>query len=138
MQKFPSKVDTWLVVVVLAAIGLTFFQGVAFSGVSRAASVISLVAALFIVALCFAVAIPCQYVLAADHLFIQSGLIKRRIAYRDIKKIEPSSLPLSAPALSLRRVKISYGKTFQLVSPRERELFIQLLQERVAATQTEV
>lgn len=135
MQKFDSKIDAWLVLVVIAAIGLTLFQSIALSGVSLAASAISLAAALFIIALCFAVAVPCRYALEADHLFIQSGLMKRRIAYRDIKKIEPSSLSLSAPALSLRRVKISYGKTFQLVSPRERELFIKLLQERVAAVQ---
>ncbi len=46
--------------------------------------------------------------------------------------MEPSRNPLAAPALSLRRVKVSYRGRFQLIPPLERERFIQLLEERVA------
>ena len=80
-----------------------------------------------------AVAVPCTYTLARDHLLIRSGLIRQKIAYKDITAVEPSASPLSAPALSLKRVKVSYGRTFQLVSPRERDLFIQSLRERVSS-----
>ena len=132
MQEFRSKVDVWLVAVIVAAVGLTLLQSFMFSAVSSTASLLSLAAAVFVAGLFFAVGVPCKYVLEAEHLFIQSGFLKQRIAYRDIRKIELSSSPLAAPALSLKRVKISYGRSFQLVSPHERELFIQQLQARVA------
>jgi len=80
-----------------------------------------------------ALTLPCSYSLEADHLFIRCGFIRRRIPYSQIHRIEPSSNPLSAPALSLRRVKIAYGRSFQLVSPRERERFIEELGQRVGA-----
>jgi len=130
MNQFRSKVDTWLVVVILAAFTFTLVQGFVLRNISVAGGLLSFAAAVFVVGLFLAVAVPCKYTLEADHLLIQSGFMKQRIAYRDIKKVEPSSSPLAAPALSLKRVKISYNRTFQLVSPRERELFIQLLQER--------
>ena len=80
---------------------------------------------------------PCRYTLEADHLLIRCGLIRQRIAYRDITAIAPSRSVLSAPALSLQRVKISYRHTSsQLVSPRERGIFIQMLQDRVRAAHT--
>lgn len=74
--------------------------------------------------------VPCRYTLESDHLFIQCGILKKRIPYAEIRKIELSSNPLSAPALSLRRVKIFYGRTFQLVSPLERERFVEELSKR--------
>lgn len=134
MQEFRSRVDVWLLIVIFAAVGFTLVQGFVLSQSSLIAGAISWAAALFVAVLFYAVTVPCKYVFEAEHLFIQSGLIKQRIAYRDVKKVELSSSPLAAPALSLKRVKISYGRSFQLVSPHERELFIQQLQARVAQT----
>jgi hypothetical protein len=58
-------------------------------------------------------------------LYIRCGIIKRRIPYWEIHQVERSSNPTSAPALSLRRVKIGYGQSFQLISPRDRDRFIE-------------
>ena len=80
--------------------------------------------------------VPCRYTLESDHLLIRCGLIRQRIPYRDITAITPSRSLWSAPALSLQRVKLSYGRSSsQLVSPRERAAFIQALQHRVYAAQ---
>ncbi|HYH44549.1 MAG TPA: PH domain-containing protein [Thermoanaerobaculia bacterium] len=130
---YPSKVDAWLVAVLAAAIGFTLLQGVWLRSVSPSGSAVAFGAAAFVILLLLLVAVPCRYTLEPDHLLIQAGLTRRRIAYRDITAIAPSRNPLSSPALSLRRVKVSYGGRFLLVSPRERERFIQELRERVAA-----
>lgn len=50
---------------------------------------------------------PCEFVIEADHLLVRSCVIRYRIPYRDITCVAPSSAPWSAPALSLRRVKVS-------------------------------
>ena len=54
------------------------------------------------------------------------------IAYRDITSVRLSHNPLSAPALSLRRLEIRYGKhAWVLISPRDRDAFIASLRRRV-------
>ena len=90
------------------------------------------VGVVFFVALLFpTIIIPCRYTLLDDGLLIQSGLIKRKIDYRVMKDVHPSRNPLSAPALSLRRVKIELDKGFALVSPKNRDEFIVQLKRRI-------
>ena len=90
------------------------------------------VGVVFLVVVLFAtIIIPCRYTLTDDGLLIQSGLIKTKIEYRRMKDVKPSWNPLSAPALSLRRVKIKLDKGFALVSPKRRDEFIVELKRRI-------
>lgn len=133
---FPSRVDAWLVGVVLAAVVLPLVLVFVLRPVAGA-EVVTLVLAGTTLLVCVMLLVPCQYTLQADHLLIRCGLIRQRIAYKDITAITPSSSMLSAPALSLKRVKISYGRmSSQLVSPPDREVFMQALRERVQAVHT--
>ena len=132
---FPSRIDAWLAAVVLLAV-LSPLAVVAVQGAgSGAEQVVVWVTALLPLLAGGLLLLPCRYTLAGDHLHIRCGLIRQRIAYRDITGIAPSRSILSAPALSLQRVKVSYrrgrGQGFQLVSPRERERFMQTLRQRV-------
>ena len=129
---FRSKVDAWLIAVIAAAVLFTAAQGFLLWETSPEGSVISLSVAALVGAIFIAVGVPCRYTLESDYLHIRSGFIQQRIPYKDITGVEPSRNPLSAPALSLQRVKVSYKGWFQLVSPLERDRFIQLLEERVA------
>lgn len=129
---FRSKVDAWLIAVIAAAVVFTAAQGFLMREASPEGSVASFSVAALVVAVFMALAVPCRYTLERDHLYIRSGLIRQRIAYKDITGVEPSRNPLSAPALSLQRVKVSYKGWFQLISPLDRERFIQLLEERVS------
>ena len=132
---YPSRIDLWLAIVVLLAV-LSPLAVVTVRGAgSGAEQVVVWVTALLPLLAGGLLLLPCRYTLASDHLHIRCGVIRQRIAYRDITGIAPSRNILSAPALSLQRVKVSYrrgrGQGFQLVSPRERERFMQTLRQRV-------
>lgn len=128
---FRSRIDGWLIAVIVVAVGFTMVQGLWLWDEQRQAAVICLVVTALVGGLIIALGVPCRYTLERDHLHIRSGFMQQRIAYRDIKSVELSRNPLSAPALSLHRVKVSYRGWFQLVSPIDRERFIELLEERV-------
>jgi membrane protein YdbS with pleckstrin-like domain len=130
---YPSAVDWWWMVplmivfvyVSFADIISKFQQGCARDG-WIAVGVVIFVALLFPT-----IIIPCRYTLMDDGLFIQSGLLKKKIDYRSMRDVKPSLNPLSAPALSLRRVKITLDKGFALVSPKRRDEFIVELKRRI-------
>lgn len=80
-------------------------------------------------------AIAAFLTLTHDALVIRFGPARVRVPYDRIRAVEPSSNPLSSPALSLRRVRIDYDKpngkgTFVLVSPQDRDGFMQELRRR--------
>lgn len=132
-QVYPSAVDWWwmvpLMVVVVyvsfADIINKFQQGAVLDGW------IAVGVVLFIVLIFATIIIPCRYTLLDDGLLIQFGLIKKKIDYRSMRDVKPSWNPLSAPALSLRRVKIKLDRGFALVSPKNRDEFIIELKRRI-------
>ena len=75
--------------------------------------------------------IPCRYTILTDSLSIRCGLLFMRIPLDQIKAIELSGSWISGPALSLKRVKISTASRFYLVSPVDRERFIEELSRAV-------
>ena len=132
-QVYPSAVDWWwmipLMVVVVyvsfADIINKFQQGAILDGW------IAVGVVLFIVLIFATIIIPCRYTLLDDGLLIQSGLIKKKVYYKSMIDVKPSCNPLSAPALSLRRVKIKLDRGFALISPKDRDKFIVELKRRI-------
>lgn len=102
-----------------------FQQGAVLDG-WIAVGVVLLVVILFITSI-----IPCRYTLLDDGLLIQSGLIKTKIDYQRMRDVKTSWNPLSAPALSLKRVKIKLDRGFALVSPKRRDEFIVEIKRRI-------
>lgn len=134
---YPSKVDTWLVAVVLVALfGTVGLSGYLFS-LHFWAGVYCLLTALVIGLCIYASCVPCRYTLQEDHLHIQAGLIHDQVPYTTITRATPTRNPLSAPALSLDRVKIELKgnsfTNFKLISPAQRDKFIAELMSRVEA-----
>lgn len=127
---FRTRIDAWLVILVGIAIASCFVQAWSLSSVSPGGSIAAAAIGILSLVIVLTVTVPCRYTLKGDHLFIQCGVIRKRIPYAQIHRVEASSSPLSAPALSLRRVKIVYGQSFQLVSPQERDRFIEELSKR--------
>ena len=75
-------------------------------------------------ALIAAFTVPCVYTLTDESLKIQCGVLEDDVPLARIRKVEKSSSALSAPALSLRRVRISLDDGYRLISPRDRDGFI--------------
>jgi len=72
-----------------------------------------------------------QYKLEKERLDISYGPIKKSIHIQDIHSIRRTKNPFVAPALSMKRVEINYGKykTIQ-ISPNDINQFILVLQKR--------
>ncbi len=121
---FFSRIDAWLVLCVGASIALCFF--LAWTQQSSMAFAIGG----FTVATVLALTVPCKYKLKKSHLEIRCGLLKRVVPYADIIGAELSRSIVSAPALSLRRVKVSCARTAHLVSPSDRQRFMKELRAR--------
>lgn len=63
-------------------------------------------------------------------LVVKSGYFYRKIDIEHIKTIKKSKSWISSPALSIDRIEISYNKYDSvLISPKNREQFIQELQQ---------
>ncbi|WP_232223917.1 PH domain-containing protein [Anoxybacteroides tepidamans] len=71
------------------------------------------------------------YVLDNDRLIIKYGPFRKIIPLNAIRSVRKTSNPLSSPALSLKRLEIVYGLYHTvLISPKDRDAFIDLLRER--------
>jgi membrane protein YdbS with pleckstrin-like domain len=129
-NEYSSKIDVWLACTLSGAVLVPAAFGINALHTSPALAAVCFAVAAAVVTLLLLLAVPCRYTLSADHLLIRSGIRKHSISFKDIRSVEQSNNPLAAPALSLQRVKISYGKSFVLISPERREEFIRILRER--------
>lgn len=73
------------------------------------------------------------YVVENNTLIIKSLVFRWKINMNDITQIEPTHNPLSSPALSLDRLKISYMKNGRIakvmISPKDKEGFLNTLRK---------
>jgi hypothetical protein len=77
--------------------------------------------------------VPVRYALQPGQLLVRGGPFRWKIPYASIQRVSPSRNPVSAPAWSWKRLRIQYQKdgrsVFVLVSPKDREGFLQQLAE---------
>ena len=131
---FPSRVDGWLgLVLVGMAVGpfvlalfmmlsIGFSEGLVAGGIG-----------VFNLGLLFGLSWPVHYTVTDTELIVRFGLIRQPVRLEDIFRVEPSSSLLSAPALSLDRLKIHYGRSIQrsiVISPADRDGFYRALVAR--------
>ena len=130
----PSAIDWWLAVLLGFPIVMSVAIGVGLFAVGRsgdAAIMFMSAAGITIVTAIFTV--PCRYTLLTDTLSIRCGLICYQIPYSTIREVRLSSTWKSAPALSLRRIVIRTDRREHIISPIDRERFIEQLQARMSA-----
>lgn len=128
---YPSRVDWWLAMLLIGAPVLVVACGLHILTQSIGAGAILIVSGLAIGALIAALAYPCTYTLTDEHLTIRAGLLHETLPLHRIRAVAPSSNPLSAPALSLQRIKLTLDDGYRLISPRERESFMADLEARL-------
>lgn len=132
VRVYRSAVDKWLLVVIYASPAiLLVFAAMAWMDQRPDATGICLTLFVALTLLNLVITTPCRYTLTGDSLNIRCGLMFRSIPLDKVVKIEPSSSWESAPALSLRRVKITLDRGYRIISPIDREAFIEDLKQAV-------
>lgn len=71
------------------------------------------------------------YTVTSTHLLIKSTIIRAEVRLETLQKVSHSNNPISAPALSIKRMEITTtdGRLI-LISPVEEEFFLRILKER--------
>ncbi len=138
MKVFKSRIDGWLAMIAfgLPVVGISI--PLSKLGVSvKALPPIAIVAAvLMFEAWLFSTV---QYRIEEGELRIRAAFLRWNIPIRDIRSVTPTGNPLSAPALSLDRLSIVYGEKEILVSPVDKDRFIEALRavnSRIAAPES--
>ena len=134
--EYPSAVDWWLAGVLIGAPGLIVGLGVIGLEGSVGAGLIQIGVGLAIGGLIAALAYPCVYSITAHGVKIRCGLLTETIPFTAIRDVKKSGSLWSAPALSLKRVKLTLTDGFRLVSPKHRDEFIQAVRLHIQSDNT--
>ena len=122
MQIFESKRDLWLWLILGFSVLIDLGAAVALlsadlPSLSRAISVTVMLAT---AALILWIMYGTRYIVDQGVLLIYCGPFRKRLRVSEIESVEPTRSPLSSPALSLDRLRITYagGKKI-MVSPED-------------------
>lgn len=133
-MKYPSKVDLWLAILIsgsmLGTIGIglyaMFYESPSFWEV-----IFLLLSCVLLPLFILWGCLTTYYLFSDNHLIIRYGPFKKRIPLDRITSVKKTSNPLSSPALSLKRLEISYNTyDMVLISPQDRDEFIKVLSKR--------
>jgi len=76
------------------------------------------------------------YEILENEIKIRCGPFRQRIPLHEIREIKRTRSPLSAPACSLDRMEIKYGKSKRvMISPADKENFIKTIIEKSPSIQ---
>lgn len=128
---FPSKVDRWLAIVLIA--GSVLSTLVVLAPILAGSPMTSLALSPVLLA---TVGLPwwllrnTHYTLDGADLRVRSGPFRWRIPIDQIRSVRPTRNPLSSPALSLDRLRIDYGERWIMVSPQDKTAFLAELERQ--------
>lgn len=130
--RYRSKIDAWLVLLVIATGLLALTSGV--PQILRGAPwaiPIAVTVFLLVVGLPAWLMATTAYWFEGQELCIRSGPVNLRIPVDQIRAVTPSRSVISSPALSLDRLRIDYGRHGSvLISPLDRKGFLAELETR--------
>ncbi len=131
-KRFPSKIDRWILVVLLLAllVQAVAFGAVIFEGASTGGLLVIAASTLLLFGLIGSTLRFTYYEVQRDTLKVVCGPFRWRVPIADIESVEPTRNPLSSPALSLDRLKIRYGKRkVIMVSPADKKGFLKAINQ---------
>ena len=125
-QVFRSRVDAWLVVVLGIALAATWLEAVRKAWAGRPVEPLDVIVPLFTTTLLVWVYRTTTYTITEDVLVVRSGPLRRTIPLREVHALRATHNPMGAPALSLRRIEVTYGPNRQrvLISPTDTPAFV--------------
>ena len=125
MKIYKSKIDTWLLLVLLVS---TFSCIVAAYAIMQQGSVVGTIIGLLIITLGAGlplwILVSTKYVVSDDSILVRSGSFSWSIQISSISSVQETRNPLSSPALSLDRMQLEYdaGKKM-MISPADKAGF---------------
>ncbi len=125
MKEFTSKIDTWLLGVIVAVILVSV---VTVFLVMKKGGTIGYLSAIFMAVVGAALPVwlllSTKYIVTGEALIIRSGPFSQSVLLASISSVQNTRSPRSSPALSLDRLRISYanGKSI-MVSPKNKRKF---------------
>ena len=130
---YPSEIDLWIIILLLTPPLMTVGLAIYFllEGNPRDAGIM-LATTVFVTAVSALFTLPCRYILDEDRLSIRCGIFRFKLNLAEIERIEKSRSWMSGPALSLKRVLVVSNGRAYLISPMNRDDFIQDLEHAVA------
>lgn len=142
---FKSKIDAWLVVVLAAAflsaplLIILKWHAPRHPPLSDGGMLIIAVLAVAVPAALIAwIFTTTEYTVTETDLLVRSGPISQTIPLAAITKIVSTHTVLSAPALSLDRLEIQYGKYGTcVISPDDKSGFVRAIQSRASGVVVE-
>ena len=126
-QRFPSKRDGWLSAILIGSAAVDFLIVVWVVERVDDPILVAVVAAavLPIALLTLWLLWGTYYEVSRTELTARAGPFRWRVPLGEITSVERTRSPLSAPALSLDRLRIRYGeKRSLIVSPADRRAFL--------------
>ena len=131
-MRFPSKVDSWLIPVIFISMAgmIAALIVVMIEETPWPVRTMVVVVTVLVTFLLFSVFKNTYYQVADGNLRVVSGPFKWTIPLSDITEIKPTRNPLSSPALSLDRLKVTYGqRKFVLISPADKIGFLRAIEQ---------
>ncbi|MFZ2236237.1 MAG: PH domain-containing protein [Dokdonella sp.] len=126
---YPSKIDTWLLVVLVLAMAVTLIGCISVilqapAGQSSTAWWVSGPTCLIGIGLPVWLLLGTCYTVSPGEIAIKSGPFSSRVPIADITAITETSNAMASPALSLDRLRIDYGRGMSvMISPRDKARF---------------
>jgi len=129
---FASKVDVWFVILLVASFGVPVIVLMMRAIETQSSGALGTVVTLGIIAvLPVWIMSTTEYRITAEKLLVRSGPVRVDVPLKSVTGLRASHSVLSAPALSLDRIEVSYGSKRVVISPRDRAGFIAAITERV-------
>ncbi len=122
---YRSRVDSAAVAVLLLGPAPALVLAVALPGIGWGIGLLLGVIALAMVGLPLWLLVSTRYCLDTQHLAVRCGPFSWDIPLGQIRRVSRTRDPHSAPALSLRRLRVDYGEGRSLlISPRDEAVFL--------------
>jgi hypothetical protein len=125
-QRFRSKVDRWLLLVVGGGLVVTWLAPITRIRAGRQVDALDAIIPLLVTAFMVWIFKTTSYVITGDVLVVRSGPVRRTIPLREVQRLRATHNPLSSPALSLDRIEVTYGARRRriLISPEDTRGFV--------------
>jgi uncharacterized membrane protein YdbT with pleckstrin-like domain len=89
--EYPSRIDSWLAIVLIGAPLIVVATGVFTLTSSLGAGIVTIITGLIVGGMIAALSLPCVYTLTDESLKIKSGMLEDEVPLRRIRRAEESS-----------------------------------------------